>query len=113
MCVCVCCVYTLLLNPTQPHLHHTHLRNFNNEFHESLTECFLKEVLVNLILSSPLAVQTCFENFNDWAHSVLSLRVTANVLSEGWLPPSLSMKDTVLQGRSRKAKWVWEADSYF
>lgn len=26
----------LLLNPTQPHLHHTYLRNFNNEFLESL-----------------------------------------------------------------------------
>lgn len=55
----------LLLNPTQPHLHHTYLRNFNNEFHESLTECFWKEVPVSLILSSPLAAQAGFSNSND------------------------------------------------
>lgn len=58
----------LLLSPTQPHLHHTYLRNFNNEFHESLTECFLKEVLISLLLSSPLAAQAGFSNSNDSAH---------------------------------------------
>lgn len=58
----------LLLNPTQPHLHHTYLRNFNNEFHESLTECFWKEVPVSLILSSPLAAQAGFSNSKDSTH---------------------------------------------
>lgn len=58
----------MLLNPTQPHLHHTYLRNFNNEFYESLTKCFLKEVLISLLLSSPLAAQAGFRNSNDSAH---------------------------------------------